>query len=76
MGRLTGDLSKAGVNITNNIFISPQFAELQAVLIEALSRHPDARTDVIRTFRALEQRSSPAIIDARPHENQYEHAAG
>jgi hypothetical protein len=76
MGRLTGDLSKAGVNITNNIFISPQFAELQAVLIEALARHPDARTDVIRTFRALEQRSSPAIIDAHPHETHYEHAAG
>ena len=62
MGRLTGDLSRTGVNITNNIFISPQFAELQAALIEALARHPDARTDVIRAFRALEARSAPSMI--------------
>lgn len=76
MGRLTGDLSRSGVNITNNIFISPQFAELQAALIEALGRHPDARTDVIRAFRALEARSSPPIIDARPQDVQHDFAAG
>ncbi|HEY3886224.1 MAG TPA: hypothetical protein VGL62_13495 [Vicinamibacterales bacterium] len=75
MGRLTGDLSKAGVNITNNIFISPQFAELQAALIETLGRHPDARTDVIRAFRALEAGSSPQIIDAQSHEVVREYAA-
>ncbi|HEY1749583.1 MAG TPA: hypothetical protein VGG11_22840 [Xanthobacteraceae bacterium] len=63
MGRLTGDLSRTGVNITNNIFISPQFAELQAALIEALGRHPEARVDVIRAFRALEARAALPMIE-------------
>lgn len=65
MGRLTGDLTRTGVTINNNIFVSPQFAELQAALIEALARHPDARVDVIRAFRTLEARSAPPMIEGR-----------
>jgi hypothetical protein len=61
MGRLTGDLSRGGVSITNNFFAAPQFAELEAALIEALAPHAEARTAVIRAFHALQNRGAQQI---------------
>jgi hypothetical protein len=68
MGRLTGDLARGGISITqNNLFISPQWAEVQAVLVQVLARYPAARSEVIRAFRDIEGKSlaasRPAIED-------------
>jgi hypothetical protein len=61
MGKLTGALAKGGISITqNNLFISPQWAEVQAALVQALGRHPAARSDVIRAFREIERNSMAA----------------
>lgn len=65
MGKLTGVLAKSGISITqNNLFISPQWAEVQAALVQALGRHPQARADVIRAFREIERKSMTAVRPA------------
>jgi len=51
MARLTGQLASSPlVQNTTNIFMLPQFAEVQAVLVRVLAAHPAARLDVIRAF--------------------------
>ncbi|HLY07342.1 MAG TPA: hypothetical protein VKR31_16470 [Rhizomicrobium sp.] len=67
MGKLTGQLAKSGISITqNNLFISPQWAEVQAVLVQVLAHHPAARADVFRAFREIEHRASAApVIEGR-----------
>jgi hypothetical protein len=60
MGKLTGQLAQGGISITqNNLFISPQWAEVQAVLVQVLARHPAARTEVIRAIGEIESRHVP-----------------
>src|SRR5262249_41554052 len=73
IGRLTGELSKAGGTITvnNNLMVlqSPLFAEAQSAVISALAPFPDARLAVIRELRALEERKrvdSMRTIEHRP----------
>jgi len=64
MGRLTGQLSKGGVSITNNIFVTPEWSRMYAVLVEALAPHPAARADVLRALRDEERRAQPPkVID-------------
>jgi hypothetical protein len=71
MGRLTGEILNASsvTNITTNNFAflqsHPAFAKVQAVLLQALARHPQARADVVAALRSLDSESSPAAA-ARP----------
>jgi hypothetical protein len=65
--QLSGELSKAGASITNNIAIlqSPLMADLQSMLIRTLAPFPTAKEAVLGgleelSARALQQ-SSPAI---------------
>jgi hypothetical protein len=65
---LTGELSKAGASITNNIAIlqSPLMADLQSMLIRTLAPFPDARAAVLSGLeelsrRALQEAPLPAI---------------
>jgi hypothetical protein len=54
IGRISGELMPNPANVTNNFFLSPQFSQVQAALLRALMRHPDARADVLAELRALE----------------------
>jgi hypothetical protein len=65
LARLTGELASSPLVMTqNNIFVSPQFAELQAVLIRVLAEFPAARARVIQEFRSLEAKTdSPRQIE-------------
>jgi hypothetical protein len=65
VARLTGELAHSPMVMQQtNIFVSPQFAELQAVLIRVLAQYPEARSRVIQEFRALETRhEAPKLIE-------------
>jgi hypothetical protein len=69
MARLTGQISNSPMigNQTNiaNIFVSPAFAQLQLVLLEALRPFNEARGAVVRALRSLEGGSVP--MPALPH---------
>jgi hypothetical protein len=59
MAKLTGQLSASPlISNTMNIFVSPQFAELETTLVRALAKHPQARADLIRALRELEDRAT------------------
>jgi len=65
MARITGELgSLAGtVNVQNNIqFVAghPAFLRLQSTILKALQAHPQARADVARALRALDDDVAPA----------------
>jgi hypothetical protein len=70
IGKLTGEiLSSPFIANTTNIFVSPQFVELEQALVRALAAHPAARGDVIKALRDLEARSSqPALPPPIEHE--------
>jgi hypothetical protein len=66
--QLSGELSKAGASITNNIAIlqSPLVADLQVMLIRTLAPFPEARAAVLAGLeelsqRALQQSTAPAL---------------
>lgn len=64
-GQLTGELLRAGPvvnNYTVNLFNSPAFIGLQAMLVERLKHHPEALAEVVRGLRDLEQQQ-PATIE-------------
>jgi hypothetical protein len=78
IGRLSGELTKAGGNIqiNNNLLVlqSPLFAEAQSAVISALASFPEARVAVIRELRALEDRKkveSMQLIQHRPAEVEH-----
>lgn len=76
MARLTGQLASSPlVQNTTNIFLLPQFAEIQSVLMRSLAAHPAARADVIRAFRAMEQRASAPAPPAQREPVLIEHEA-
>lgn len=67
--QLSGELSKAGASITNNIAIlqSPLMADLQVMLIRTLQPYPEARTAVIAGLEALSARAlQSAPVPALP----------
>jgi hypothetical protein len=72
LGRASGELVKAGgITINNNtaLILSPAFNRLEAELLHVLAKHPAARADVIKAFRAIEAGAvtTPArMIEARP----------
>jgi hypothetical protein len=62
--KLSGELldySKGGTTIVNNVAIlnSPQWSQLQAVVLTALTNHPAARRAVIEALRGLEENTAP-----------------
>lgn len=66
--QLSGELSKAGASITNNIAImqSPLMADLQRMLIQRLQGYPDARTAVLAGLEELSaQQSAPVALPVR-----------
>ena len=65
-GKLTGELSQIDKLTVTNIFLSPQFSELQATLVRVLARFPDARVEVIKAFRDLETKTTPALPAPKP----------
>jgi hypothetical protein len=69
VARLTGELASSPLVVTqNNFLISPQFAEMQAVLIRVLAEFPEARARVIQEFRSLEARADPPrVIEHQPN---------
>jgi hypothetical protein len=61
IGRISGELgdmaSKVTVNNISNVAVlseHPAFAKLQATVLRALGPHPDARADVVRALRQLD----------------------
>jgi len=68
-GKLTGELVKLGhpgTTVNVNLFADPRFLELQAALVRVLARHPEARADVLRAFKELDQRAAPSPALAAP----------
>jgi len=74
IGKITGEIRQYSLNATTinnvNIFNSPDFANLQAGLIEVLAPFPEARVAVIRMLRNLEAGALPdpqfKTIEASP----------
>ena len=68
LGRLTGQLANSPLiqQNTTNIFVSPEFARMQAGLMRALAAHPAARADVIRAFRELESSAASSAPTTAP----------
>jgi hypothetical protein len=66
LGKITGEISSltslTQVNNTAVFVNSPQFAELQTMLIEKLRDHPDALKAVVEGLQELEARSAPEGI--------------
>jgi hypothetical protein len=72
IARLTGELLTASqiTNIQNNNFnfaASPQFAELQAMLVQRLAPHPEALAAVLAGLDALDARASQQPRQSIPH---------
>lgn len=72
---INGDLKKLSpTTVTNNVTMfvqSPAFSELQAMLVRALSGHPEALQKVLAGLDELEAKatnSNPPMIEARPLE--------
>ncbi|MGO9992857.1 MAG: hypothetical protein ACLPTF_10160 [Steroidobacteraceae bacterium] len=71
MGQFTGELQKAGAQITTNIAIlqSPLMADLQGMLLRTLQPYPEARAAVLAgleelSSRATAQSSAPLLLEA------------
>ncbi len=62
--RFTKELMPTPTTVVQNFFQLPIFGELQAVLLRTLAAHPQARAEVIRAFRDLEQRA-PKLIEVK-----------
>jgi len=69
---ITGELStiaaRNNISITNNVAVlteHPAFAKVQATLLRALEKHPEARADVVAALRSLDAETSP-VATAQP----------
>ena len=63
IGRCTGEIGTlaTNVNITNNTIAlvnSPQFAQVQGIMLRALAPYPDARLAVVDALRALDSENA------------------
>lgn len=67
-GQFSGDLSKAGAQITNNTLIlaSPLMADLKGMLFERLLPFPEARQAVIAGLRELSLRALAGAVEKLP----------
>jgi hypothetical protein len=74
ISKLTGEALQSVATITNiqnNFYQSPDYLALQAMLVERLSRHPEALRDVLAGLEALEldrEAEDPRLIEAKPIE--------
>jgi hypothetical protein len=62
IGQITGEAMRLlPMSITNNtvIFNSPQFAQLETMLIERLAKYPDALREVVDGLHQLEAEAAP-----------------
>jgi hypothetical protein len=63
LGRITGEISNLTAFTVNNntaVFVnSPQFAQLETMLIERLAKYPDALAAVVDGLRELEGKAAP-----------------
>ena len=50
LARIAGQLQEAG---QVNIFVNPQWVQIEAALVNCLARHPDARRDVMAALREV-----------------------
>jgi hypothetical protein len=71
IGRCTGEIGTlaTNVNITNNTIAlvnSPQFAQVQGIMLRALAPYPDARLAVVDALRALDAENAPAPLSVNP----------
>jgi hypothetical protein len=81
IGKVSGELATAAgsVNVTNNIqFMTehPAFIRLQSVILRALQAHPQAREDVVRALRALDDdahTATPVPANGKPLELEAAH---
>jgi hypothetical protein len=81
IARVTGELSALAANTinistTNNVALlaeHPMFVKLQATILRALANHPEARADVVKALREMDEPTAiakqpalpaPEIIDA------------
>jgi hypothetical protein len=67
-----GELARSTININGNISIltdSPAFARVQATMLRALARHPDARRDVVLALRQLDDETAQATAPAKTIEH-------
>lgn len=54
VARLTGELAGSPlVSNTTNIFMSPEFTQIEATLVRVLAKFPAARAEVLKAFREL-----------------------
>jgi hypothetical protein len=78
IGRVTGEISNLTAFTVNNntaVFVnSPQFAQLQTMLIERLAKYPDALAAVVDGLRELEGKAVPEghfLSQASPTVSQF-----
>jgi hypothetical protein len=59
-----GELARSTVNITGNVSMvltdTPAFARVQATMMRALAKHPDARRDVAAALHGLDETNAQA----------------
>jgi hypothetical protein len=65
-----GELARSTINIHGDVSItnSPQFAQIQAELLRALSAYPDARNAVVAALRQFDDEPAPTmkVIEHEP----------
>jgi hypothetical protein len=77
MAKLTGQLSVSLVShTTNNIFMDPRVAAVEAIIVRALADHPAARAAVIRALRAAEASEEEPATPLPAIEHEGAHADG
>jgi hypothetical protein len=81
IARLTGEMQSAASSVTNiqnnhyNLATSPQFAELQSMLVQRLAPFPDALAAVLAGLEALDQKANVGPPLAR-QSAVFQHPAG
>jgi hypothetical protein len=76
IGRLTGQLMASPlISNTTNIFLLPAFAKIEALIVNALLKHPEARTAVIKALREHEASELQPVVPAALIEHEAVDAA-
>jgi hypothetical protein len=80
IGKLTGEIQRISTSstvINNNTLVlgSPAFARVQAAIISALTKHPEAKADVIAALHAIDDEVPPRANGKAMIEAQFEEVA-
>ena len=71
LAKVTGQLGSLASSITFNttnvavLAEHPHFLKIQATMLQALAPHPDARADVVRALRSLDEENARAPAAAK-----------